>query len=72
MTEQEKQEIIEEIKKSLAEEKYAHKTDGTQTVLRKTRDAWFRDENHSGHYSIMTSAFDMPGISWRVWCCSSN
>lgn len=67
MTEQEKQEIIEEIKKSLAEEKYIHSIDGTHTVLKEPRDKWFRGKDYSWGGSVMCEAFGGGVTASQVW-----
>ena len=67
MTEQEKQEIIDEVEKRLEEKKYIRHTDGTRTVFQGIRDKWFRDESGTTYYSLMTGAFNEPGISWQVY-----
>lgn len=67
MTEQEKRELIEEIKKSLAEEKCARKTDGTHTVLKEPRDKWFRGKDYSWGGSLMGEAFGGGVTASQVW-----
>lgn len=68
MTELEKQEILTEL-----EERFEKKYKGcltredTQSVLKKPRNKWFRDENGVGQKSLMADAFDNSIVSWQVW-----
>ena len=68
MTEQEKQEIIEELEQRL-DRKYkgilSHEDVGS--VLKVPREKWFRDENGGGHNSLMAEAFDNSIVSWQMW-----
>lgn len=68
MTENEKQEIIEELEKRI-EKKYKGclTREDTQSVLKESRNKWFRDDNGSGCNSLMSEAFGSSIISWQVW-----
>lgn len=68
MTEQEKQEICDELEKRL-EKKYKGclSREDIQGVLKQPRNKWFRDVNGHGSHSLMAEAFDNSIISWQVW-----
>lgn len=68
MTEQEKNDIINELEAKL-EKKYKGcvAKEDTQTVLKEPRNKWFRDTQGSGSNSKMTDAFDSSIIAWQVW-----
>ena len=68
MTEQEKNEILDELEKRM-EKKYKGclSKEDTQSALSKPRNKWFRDENGNGSGSLMAEAFDSSIISWQVW-----
>lgn len=68
MTEQEKNEILDELEKRM-EKKYkvCLSREDTQSILSNPRNKWFRDDNGNGHGSLMAKAFDSSIISWQVW-----
>ena len=67
MTEQEKNEILDELEKRM-DKKYKGclSKEDTHSVLKAPREKWFRDDN-GGNSSIMSEAFDSTIISWQVW-----
>lgn len=67
MTEQEKQELIKELKSKLVEERYLHVTDGTQTVLKEPRDKWFRGRYEGWANSPMGEAFGGGVMASQAW-----
>lgn len=68
LEEREKQEIIDELEERI-ERKYKGILTGedVQSILREPREKWFRDENDSGHKSLMTQAFNNSIVAWAVW-----
>ena len=68
MTEQEKQEIINDLE-SRFEEKYKGiiAKEDVATVLKEPRNKWFRDEYNCGHNSPMSQAFGSSIVAWQVW-----
>lgn len=68
MTEQEKNELLEELEQRF-EKKYKGclTREDVATTLKNPREKWFRDENGNGRYSLMAEAFDSSIISWQVW-----
>ena len=67
MTEQEKNEIIEEVEKRL-EQKYKGclSREDTQIVLKNVREKWFTHETHGHRDSLMHKVFGNI-IYWQVW-----
>lgn len=68
MTEQEKQEILNELE-SRFEEKYKGivTKEDVATVLKEPRNKWFRDEFNGGYNSPMSQAFGSSIVAWQVW-----
>lgn len=68
MTEQEKKELLDELKKRI-DEKYKGclTREDVATTLKVPREKWFRDENGNRRSSLMMDAFDSSIISWQVW-----
>lgn len=68
MTEQEKNELLEELEQRF-EKKYKGclTKEDVATVLKEPREKWFKDENGHGSNSIMSEAFGSSIIAWQVW-----
>ncbi len=68
MTEQEKNELLEELEQRF-EQKYKGclTREDVATTLKEPREKWFRDENGNGRCSLMADAFGSSIISWQVW-----
>lgn len=68
MTEQEKNEILDELEKRI-DKKYKGclSREDTQSVLKESRNKWFRDARGVGTDSPMAHAFGSSIISWQVW-----
>ncbi len=68
MTEQEKNELLEELEQRF-EKKYkgCMTKEDVATVLKEPREKWFKDENGHGSNSLMSEAFGSSIIAWQVW-----
>lgn len=68
MTEQEKNELLEELEQRF-EKKYKGclTKEDVATVLKKPREKWFKDENGHCSNSLMSEAFCSGIIAWQVW-----
>ena len=68
MTEQEKNELLEELEQRF-EKKYKGclTREDVATTLKAPREKWFKDEDGGGSNSLMSKAFDSSIISWQVW-----
>ena len=68
MTEQEKNEILNELEARF-EKKYKGclTKEDTQSILKEPRNKWFRDTQGSCSNSLMADAFDNSIIAWQVW-----
>lgn len=68
MTEQEKQEIITEVKKSVMNEmKDKIVKEDTQKVLKEPREKWYGERSSTRQDSTMVQAFDTPYMAWEAW-----
>lgn len=68
MTEQEKQEIITEVKKSVMDEmKDKIVKEDTQKTLKIPREKWYGERFSHGRESAMVQAFDTPYMAWEAW-----
>lgn len=68
MTEQEKQEIIAEVKKSVMNEmKDKIVKEDTQKTLKVPREKWYGERFSHGRESAMIQAFDTPYMAWEAW-----
>lgn len=68
MTEQEKNEILNELEARF-EKKYKGclTKEDIQSILKEPRNKWFRDTQGSCSNSLMADAFDNSIIAWQVW-----
>lgn len=68
MTEQEKNELLEELEQRF-EKKYKGCLirEDTQIVLKEPREKWFKDDNGNTSQSIMSEVFGSSIIAWQVW-----
>ena len=67
MTEQEKQEIITEVKKSVMDEmKDKIVKEDTQKTLKIPREKWYGERFSHGRESAMVQAFDTPYMAWEI------
>ena len=69
MTEQEKQEIIAEVKSSVMDEvkKEVGIKEHTQKVLKETREKWYGESGSIRRKSTMCDAFPTPYMAWDAW-----
>lgn len=68
MTEQEKQEIIAEVKKSVMNEmKDKIVKEDTQKVLKEPREKWYGERFSTRQDSTMVQAFDTSYMAWEAW-----
>lgn len=68
MTEQEKQEIISEVKKSVMNEmKEKIVKEDTKKILKVPREKWYGERFSQVKDSTMVQAFDTPYMAWEAW-----
>lgn len=68
MTEQEKQEIITEVKKSVMDEmKDKIVKEDTQKTLKVPREKWYGERFSTRQDSTMVQAFDTSYMAWEAW-----
>ena len=68
MTEQEKQEIIAEVEKSvMCKVKDKIIKEDTQKTLKVPREKWYGERFSHRRESVMVQAFDSPYMAWDAW-----
>lgn len=68
MTEQEKQEIIAEVEKSVMDKvKDKIIKEDTQKTLKVPREKWYGERFSHRRESVMVQAFDSPYMAWDAW-----
>lgn len=68
MTEQEKQEIIAEVEKSVMDKmKDKIVKEDTQKTLKVPREKWYGERFSTRQDSTMVQAFDTPYMAWEAW-----